>query len=915
MLTWFAFFAPLAAGRTHFVNDIKKLYYPLEVAYAEAQQSGNLPVWNPYFGFGQPLLAWGQLGFFTPVHIILRLLHVSPLALLQVSMVLYHGLGIGGMYLWLRRYRLAPLPAATGSVVYVFSGFHLGHLTHVNFYVATMVLPWFLLAIFDIVHQRRIVAIAWGALALGAILVSGHMQIAVYTVSVGALYAIVEATAAVAHSDRPARRLLTLLTCATVTIIFGLLLSAPAIAPLWEFWSQTDRSAPLTPEELYDFSYPPTHAITLIAPFFFGDYHSYWGAKNFAELSGYTGLVPLLASGVALVAWRPRRLVAFAICLVVVCLIIGLGVYSPIYRSLVNAQLITSAAVPARLLLFFDTAIAILASCGLNALTATRSARTQRFWISGAVMLPLVILLPFIWHLGGQPAWVSRLRQQLTGSDGIFLALGILVFALAIRARSSTSHVRYQTMIMLVVATSLVIVGWRYNPVTPARSAYAPSLFAESLQNFHQQTLSPARLYTRSRLMVADRGVDQPLKRTDPISQTFTVHQPLFVAADNLTCLVLSVESEQRADEPVRVALYTADREQLLREVLLTSDTIVTGNHRACFDPLPESGGKTYLITFTSAAANSGLRLLYGEPAANSPRASFIRVAQPTRQHIEQSRKNAQLILTPYFQPPADPEVTGLSPHLNVTAGASAAGWIGSLADLRFQQFTERHLRINDDLVDGDGNHALLSHRGLFDAAGITHFIQSVPPHHDDLLLEHNFILKQEVPQGDSLVRLYENPQAVPKAYLAAHTLIAASDTEAELLLLQHHDRLAQTVILQGPSAPALSSLPSAAPSVADITEFDFNRITVVARTDQPAILVLTELANPQWQVAVDGQPAEMLIANTLWRAVAVPAGTHTVTFWYDSPATARGLKAGAAALVILSLIICASLATARNSD
>jgi hypothetical protein len=53
--------------------------------------------------------------------------------------------------------------------------------------------------------------------------------------------------------------------------------------------------------------------------------------------------------------------------------------------------------------------------------------------------------------------------------------------------------------------------------------------------------------------------------------------------------------------------------------------------------------------------------------------------------------------------------------------------------------------------------------------------------------------------------------------------------------------------------------------------------------------LVLNDVWHPWWGVCVDGVPADMLKANVLFRAVAVPAGRHTVRFAFHPFAATFG--------------------------
>ncbi|MAG37153.1 MAG: hypothetical protein CL878_13045 [Dehalococcoidia bacterium] len=49
----------------------------------------------------------------------------------------------------------------------------------------------------------------------------------------------------------------------------------------------------------------------------------------------------------------------------------------------------------------------------------------------------------------------------------------------------------------------------------------------------------------------------------------------------------------------------------------------------------------------------------------------------------------------------------------------------------------------------------------------------------------------------------------------------------------------------------------------------------------QPALLFLADTHYPGWQARLDGRAVPIYRANYLFRAVFVPAGTHTVEFAY----------------------------------
>jgi len=93
------------------------------------------------------------------------------------------------------------------------------------------------------------------------------------------------------------------------------------------------------------------------------------------------------------------------------------------------------------------------------------------------------------------------------------------------------------------------------------------------------------------------------------------------------------------------------------------------------------------------------------------------------------------------------------------------------------------------------------------------------------------------------------------------------------------------TVALERQPSPAVSG----GSGTARITRYDAAEIVTDVTTDKPGVLLLSEIWYPAWQVEIDGAPAELLRANWSMRAVAVPAGHHTVTMRYASSAGSTG--------------------------
>jgi len=88
--------------------------------------------------------------------------------------------------------------------------------------------------------------------------------------------------------------------------------------------------------------------------------------------------------------------------------------------------------------------------------------------------------------------------------------------------------------------------------------------------------------------------------------------------------------------------------------------------------------------------------------------------------------------------------------------------------------------------------------------------------------------------------------------------------------------------------------------SMAQVTAYAPNRISVEVDADGDGLLILSEIYYPGWRASLDDTPVRLIRADGLLRGISVPAGQHTVRVWY-APLTARiGLGISALTLVIV---------------
>jgi hypothetical protein len=128
-------------------------------------------------------------------------------------------------------------------------------------------------------------------------------------------------------------------------------------------------------------------------------------------------------------------------------------------------------------------------------------------------------------------------------------------------------------------------------------------------------------------------------------------------------------------------------------------------------------------------------------------------------------------------------------------------------------------------------------------------------------------------------VHVFENPGALPRAYTVLAARVAPDAARARATLLARDFDPTREVILVGEGAPLAGARAEPAPVVWRADEA--GEVVVEATLPAPGYLVVTDRWSADWEASVDGEPAPCLRANGIFRAVALPAGTHEVRFRY----------------------------------
>lgn len=218
--------------------------------------------------------------------------------------------------------------------------------------------------------------------------------------------------------------------------------------------------------------------------------------------------------------------------------------------------------------------------------------------------------------------------------------------------------------------------------------------------------------------------------------------------------------------------------------------------------------------------------------------------------------------------------VLGYNPvRLQTYAAATGAGDTVGLPDQR--NFTPPFPSYNSILAD------LLGLRFIATGVPVGEIDKRIGP--DDLLLRTR--------TADAFI--YENPRALPRVRFATRAVAGDFDRMiASGVWPVDRSAVADTVVLAAPG-----TTPVRRPGKVEIVSYRHTEVVLDAESPDGGYAVLADIWHPWWQTTLDGQPVEMLKADVLFRAVAVPPGRHRIVFrlapWSGAWRDLVGLVAG----------------------
>jgi hypothetical protein len=133
-------------------------------------------------------------------------------------------------------------------------------------------------------------------------------------------------------------------------------------------------------------------------------------------------------------------------------------------------------------------------------------------------------------------------------------------------------------------------------------------------------------------------------------------------------------------------------------------------------------------------------------------------------------------------------------------------------------------------------------------------------------------------------LHVLRDPGAAPRAALVHRFEVVPREQDA-YRRLESPDFDPRATALLDAEPPAGFARPAPPPAgareSARITRYEPNRVEIEVEAAAPALLVLSDVLQPGWRARVDGEPAPLVHANRVMRALPLSAGRHQVVMTY----------------------------------
>lgn len=918
------FFAPVLLTNHLLAPGDGGIYY-LPTFYAERT------FWETSILAGFPMAADQQTMTLYPLAFVFSLLPNSWNAFIVSAYVLASCFAYGYVYS-LTRYSLSSLVA---GIVYGMSGFMMAHLGH-----ATMIhcALWTPLIIWSLEKLRRRFHPGWLAVATGAFccgVLAGHPQVFAYTLILSAAYTLVFGWSA------PVGRWRYYNLCLLLTIL-GTGLAAIQLVPAAELAALSLR-AHLSFADFTTYALPLKQLPTLLFPLLFGGSPgSFYGKTYFGEwvsgtsgwglteVTGYTGLLPLMLAAAGVVAWKQKSVSGFWLGAGLLAFLLTLGAATPLAILTYHIPILNLFRAPGRHFVVVSLAVSVLA--GLGVATIERMTTSRVVWRSilavTAVMFGcLVVLVLFRERLNSFA--ISRGAGPVSVLPWVNPAVGIPVMILLMAGGGffywhQRPHLLPRKALLLVILIlDLASFGWfcEWNYESPGRNILSPPAVADRYRD---------ALDAANQRMLPVRGALGTLNEIPPnLSRLWSVpsasgYGPMLLAR---VSRLLSLAPHGSVDDSWRQPNNQSLNVMAVRYIFLPRKEVQPSAK-------PDEQGINWSADEWGISLGAGCgapqpeSLTLDVPEAFTATSIGIVSALACSAEVKDGVEVARASVT---------DINGAVHTVSLLAGRDTSEWAYDCGDVRP---VVRHKRArvfrsyptNREPAPCEG-HEFVALLPLDRGTSVrkvelrwTGPAGSIAIKRLSLIDEQTKQSRPVRPIAGSLadttmwrhvedisdISIYENLRVMPRAWLVPEVVNVTLD---EALTSVRSSRMpdgrtydpSQMALVEEPLTFKVDRIDPAAS--ARVVRARSSYMEVHTSSATPSFLILSDVYYPGWQATIDGTPTHLFQTNAALRGVMVPAGGHVVRLEFIP----KSFYLGAAVSVVSLLIFAAFVFWSRK--
>jgi hypothetical protein len=889
----------------------------------------TVPLWNPYNGYGTPLLADAlSQPLFPPTA--LFSLHVTPWT---YNLFIVGRLLIGGMLMFLfARQFLSALPAMFGAVTFMLTGYFIIYLNIAHLSVEVLIPGMFLT--FELLARRN----SWGAAAGIAVMIllanSGGMPEALFLIMA---FATLYFVCRVLFAPELRARAVPLAVKFTVAVVSGFALSAFLLLPFLEFLRiahdvhQPSNVGGIQGGLGHDWDYRLTlqYLLPLIAGPVLGSIFS--AGPAWSGLRGYWGIVPFFFALVALAALFSRRRIPGWGAERFLTIFFAATLILMVLKRFGNVLVNWLGALPLAEMVVFPkyqepliaVCIAMLGALGFAALIERRVTGRQLAMIgllTLAIMLGLgATFLPEVRALAIKNVMFFAFNVKVSLFYYVSIVCGagllLLLLVLVLATQRASPHARPLLLRAMVVLLSLEMLltfiipsFYLLGSLPPAKAN--PYKGAPYIDFIHANNADHSRIFGREAVLYANWSSAFGL---EDVRNVDAMHVKRFRTFVRSFLLPPSAANRQNGDLADRFSgdefAYEFDTDVEKRFLALSSIRYLITNTDIGWSPkwlnelLEQHRGENLWgfgpdVFKIGDAETSTLRGFLQHPP--SSRLSYKTVIDPAAPVFE-----ARAVIKKEAFVGSD----GVGFRLEVKAGDRIETVFETLLDPRDKPADRNGRVVHVDLTRYAGREVELlfstdpgpAGNAAMDWGGwaALRFVSASGEQASVAFkrIYGNEVLIYQVPWVLPRAALYDAIELLPDGDVLTRLKEPAFDPNVKAIV----SRESLPPDQDGTALAAAAATPVRAASIA---EYRSRYVRIEVESAAPALLVLNDTNYPGWRAAVNGQDAPIVSANYLFRGVFVPAGKSVVEFRYQPRSFQAGVGISLAAMLILAGLV-----------